>query len=147
MLVFQELPTHSGHMRPGIVLHQEEPRTHCTSVLPVWGLALPLPAVLMIVVGVYMLFLAMALWFRQCLKEQCSPECGDCCPNIAPCDYCLECAESCNCRTPSMRSCLDQTCPSTCPSLPNCAMWDCACTCQPPECESFNCLCFEIKFR
>lgn len=39
-------------------------------VLPVWGLTLPLPAVLMIVVGLYMIFLAMALWFRQCLKVQ-----------------------------------------------------------------------------
>uniref|UniRef100_A0A6Q2YV55 Kinesin motor domain-containing protein n=1 Tax=Esox lucius TaxID=8010 RepID=A0A6Q2YV55_ESOLU len=29
--VIQELPTHSGHMRTGIVLHQEEPRAHCTS--------------------------------------------------------------------------------------------------------------------
>lgn len=53
------------------------------------------------------------------LQEQCSPGCGDCCPNIAPFDYCLACAESCNCRMPSLRSCLDQTCPSTCPSLPN----------------------------
>ena len=26
------LSQHSGHMRPGIVLHQEEPRTHCTSI-------------------------------------------------------------------------------------------------------------------
>ncbi|KAJ8374091.1 hypothetical protein SKAU_G00046710 [Synaphobranchus kaupii] len=30
--ISEELPTHSGHMRPGIVLHQEEPRAHCTSV-------------------------------------------------------------------------------------------------------------------
>ncbi|KAJ8342163.1 hypothetical protein SKAU_G00320910 [Synaphobranchus kaupii] len=30
--LWRELPTHSGHMRPGIVLHQEEPRAHCTSV-------------------------------------------------------------------------------------------------------------------
>ncbi|KAJ8345989.1 hypothetical protein SKAU_G00301820 [Synaphobranchus kaupii] len=30
--LIQELLTHSGHMRPGIVLHQEEPRAHCTSV-------------------------------------------------------------------------------------------------------------------
>ncbi|CAB1451106.1 unnamed protein product, partial [Pleuronectes platessa] len=27
----RELPTYSGNMRPGIVLHQEEPRAHCTS--------------------------------------------------------------------------------------------------------------------
>ncbi|XP_072569851.1 zinc finger SWIM domain-containing protein 7 isoform X3 [Paramormyrops kingsleyae] len=30
--VFQELPAYSRHMRLGIVMHQEEPRTHCTSV-------------------------------------------------------------------------------------------------------------------
>ncbi|CAB1457778.1 unnamed protein product [Pleuronectes platessa] len=30
--VMQELPTHSGHMRPGIVRHKEEPGAHCTSV-------------------------------------------------------------------------------------------------------------------
>ncbi|KAI4871611.1 hypothetical protein NFI96_000999 [Prochilodus magdalenae] len=28
----KELPAYSRHMRPGIVVHQEEPRTHCTSV-------------------------------------------------------------------------------------------------------------------
>ncbi|KAI4885571.1 hypothetical protein NFI96_007362, partial [Prochilodus magdalenae] len=27
-----ELPAYSCHMRPGIVVHQEEPRTHCTSI-------------------------------------------------------------------------------------------------------------------
>ena len=30
--IIQELPTHSGYLRPNIVLHQEEPRAHCTSV-------------------------------------------------------------------------------------------------------------------
>ncbi|KAM4603925.1 LOW QUALITY PROTEIN: dynein axonemal heavy chain 6-like [Polymixia lowei] len=30
----QELPAYSRHMRPGIVVHQEEPRTHCTSGEP-----------------------------------------------------------------------------------------------------------------
>ncbi|KAJ7990032.1 hypothetical protein DPEC_G00310650 [Dallia pectoralis] len=111
-------------------------------VLPVWGLALPLPAVLMIVVAVYMIFLVMALWFRQCLKEQCSPECGDCCPNIAPCDYCLACAESCNCHTPSMRSCLDQTCPSTCPTTcPSTCPTTCPSTC-PTTCPHSSQLCY-----
>ncbi|XP_078140513.1 uncharacterized protein LOC144539437 [Centroberyx gerrardi] len=111
-------------------------------VLPVWGLALPLPAVVMITVGLYMVFLAMALWVRFCLKDRCSLACGDCCPNISPCEQCFEWAELCDCRPPSLHSCLDQTCPS-----PSCARWDCACTCQPPECESCNCLCFEIKIR
>lgn len=30
--IFQELPTYSNHMRPGNVVHQEEPRDHHTSV-------------------------------------------------------------------------------------------------------------------
>ena len=30
--IIQEQPTHSGRMRPNIVLHQEEPRAHCTSI-------------------------------------------------------------------------------------------------------------------
>lgn len=30
--IIQELTTHSGHIRLGIVLHQEEPRAHSTSV-------------------------------------------------------------------------------------------------------------------
>ncbi|KAI4903357.1 hypothetical protein NFI96_000121 [Prochilodus magdalenae] len=30
-LILQELAAYSRHMRPGIIVHQEEPRTHCTS--------------------------------------------------------------------------------------------------------------------
>ena len=29
--IIQELPTHYGHIWPGVVLHQEEPMVHCTS--------------------------------------------------------------------------------------------------------------------
>ncbi|KAJ8347346.1 hypothetical protein SKAU_G00287470 [Synaphobranchus kaupii] len=112
------------------------------TVLSVWSLSIPLPAVLLIAASFYLLMLLVALWCRHCLKAQCSPDCCDCCANISPCEYCLACAESCDCRPPSLRSCLNQTCPS-----PSCTMWDCACTCQPPDCESVNCLCFEIKFR
>ncbi len=32
VVTLQELPAYSRHMRLGIVVHQEEPRTHCTSV-------------------------------------------------------------------------------------------------------------------
>lgn len=28
--IIQELPTHSGHIKAGIVLHQEEPMAQCT---------------------------------------------------------------------------------------------------------------------
>ncbi|XP_047199900.1 uncharacterized protein si:ch211-198p11.6 [Hippoglossus stenolepis] len=92
-------------------------------VLNIWELSIPLPAVLMITLGVYMTVLGIGLWIRFCLK-------------------CFRLAEMCNCRLPTMRSCLADSCPA-----PTCAKWDCACTCQPPECESCNCLCFEIRIK
>ncbi|XP_060946695.1 uncharacterized protein si:ch211-198p11.6 [Limanda limanda] len=111
-------------------------------VLNIWELSIPLPAVLMITLGVYMVVLCIGLWIRFCLKDRCSSDCGDCCPNISLCDHCFRLAEVCNCRLPTMRSCLTDSCPA-----PTCAKWDCACTCQPPECESCNCLCFEIRIK
>ncbi|XP_067275489.1 uncharacterized protein si:ch211-198p11.6 [Pseudorasbora parva] len=108
----------------------------------VWALSLPLPAIIMISVGLYMMVLAAVLWCHHCLKAKCDLQCSDCCAGFSPCGYCLVCAQSCDCRPPSLRSCLDYSCPS-----PNCVMWDCACTCQPPECDSINCFCFEIKFK
>ena len=30
--VIQELPSHSGHIRQDLILHQEKSRAHCTSV-------------------------------------------------------------------------------------------------------------------
>ncbi|XP_036445857.1 uncharacterized protein si:ch211-198p11.6 [Colossoma macropomum] len=113
-----------------------------TMAVPLWALSLPLPAIVMISIGLYMLFLAGVLWCHHCLKAQCDPQCTNCCPSVSPFEYCHMCAQSCDCRPPSLRSCLDYSCPS-----PNCVMWDCACTCQPPECDSINCFCFEIKFK
>lgn len=37
-------------------------------VLPIWELAIPLPAVLMIAVGFYMIIMMIGLWIRFCLK-------------------------------------------------------------------------------
>ncbi|XP_040927691.1 uncharacterized protein si:ch211-198p11.6 [Betta splendens] len=111
-------------------------------VLPIWGLAIPLPAVLMITVSCYMIILGIGLLIRFCLKDRCSSECGDCCPDISVCEQCLRMAEICDCRLPTVRSCVSTLCPSS-----TCATWDCACTCQPPECESCNCLCFEIRIK
>ncbi|XP_059586387.1 protein delta homolog 2 isoform X2 [Alligator mississippiensis] len=35
-----------------------------------------------------------------------------------------------------------------CPPLPRCCpLCDCACACQPPDCQSVNCICFEVKLR
>ncbi|XP_076851798.1 uncharacterized protein LOC143503690 [Brachyhypopomus gauderio] len=111
-------------------------------VPPSWALPLPLPAVVMVTVGLYMLLLAGVLWCHRCLRPQCSSQCADCCPGVSAFERCYVCAQSCDCRPPNLHACLDHSCPS-----PSCVVWDCACTCQPPECDSVNCICFEIKFR
>ncbi|KAK3553187.1 hypothetical protein QTP86_031764, partial [Hemibagrus guttatus] len=113
-----------------------------SKAVPLWALSLPLPAIILISVGLYMLFLAGVLWCHHCLKTQCNPQCTNCCPSVSPFEYCHMCAQSCDCRPPSLHTCLDHSCPS-----PNCAMWDCTCTPQPPQCDSINCLCCEIKFK
>uniref|UniRef100_A0A8B9R5Y1 Uncharacterized protein n=1 Tax=Astyanax mexicanus TaxID=7994 RepID=A0A8B9R5Y1_ASTMX len=77
------------------------------------------------------------------LQAQCNSQCTNWCPSTqSPFEYCHMCAQSCDCRPPTLNSCLDYSCPTS-----NCVMWDCACTCQPPECDSINCICFEIKFK
>ncbi|KAL6102405.1 uncharacterized protein ACO6RY_02018 [Pungitius sinensis] len=111
-------------------------------VLPIWELSIPLPAVLMITLGLYMVVLGVGLWIRSCLKDRCPAECVDCCPNISLCERCFRFAQMFDCRLPTVRSCRAVSCPS-----PSCAGCDCACTCQPPECDSCNCLCFEIRIK
>uniref|UniRef100_A0A3B4ZJK7 Uncharacterized protein n=1 Tax=Stegastes partitus TaxID=144197 RepID=A0A3B4ZJK7_9TELE len=68
-------------------------------VLPIWQLSIPLPAILLITISLYMVVLGIGLCIRSYLKAS------------------------------------------------SCDRWDCACTCQPPECESCNCLCFEIRIK
>ncbi|XP_061159097.1 uncharacterized protein si:ch211-198p11.6 isoform X1 [Syngnathus typhle] len=143
------------------------------TLVPVLGLAVPLPAIIMAGVTLYMLVLALVLWIRFCLKERCPPLCGSCCPDFSVWDQCFRLAQSCDCRLPTLRSCLmDAGSPPSvrdgakhhtlqgcgfiltkvsedggwCLCL-QCSSWDCACTCQPPECESCNCLCFEIRIK
>ncbi|KAM9393847.1 uncharacterized protein KZ484_005243 isoform 1-T2 [Pholidichthys leucotaenia] len=108
-----------------------------TQVLPIWQLAIPLPAVLMITVSLYMIILGIGLWIHYCLKDSCTFDCGDCCPDISVCEQCFRLAEMCDCQLPTVGSFLPQSCPS-----PSCTNRDYACTCQ---CTSFNCLCFEIR--
>ncbi|CAL9692813.1 unnamed protein product [Knipowitschia caucasica] len=112
----------------------------------VWHLALPLPAIVLISVGAYLLLLGAALWLRYCLKDRCSVSCSDCCSGVSLCENCFKMAEVCDCRPPSLRSCFSYSSLSSCPT-PSCSALDCACTCQPPECESCNCLCFEIRIK
>lgn len=120
-------------------------------VLPIWELAIPLPAVLMITVTFYMIIVVIGLWIRFCLKvgagygfttarpslrsresqihnqqhkhksqesvfclpkDQCSPDCGDCCPDLSLSEQCFRLAEMCNCKLPTLRSCVSDMCPS-----------------------------------
>uniref|UniRef100_A0A8C9AMC2 Aldolase, fructose-bisphosphate A n=1 Tax=Prolemur simus TaxID=1328070 RepID=A0A8C9AMC2_PROSS len=68
-------------------------------------LLLPIPAIVFIAVGIYLLLLGLVLLVRHCLRGW-APRCPRCCP-----------------------------------------LCDCACACQLPDCQSLNCLCFEIKLR
>ncbi|XP_077386817.1 uncharacterized protein LOC144024427 [Festucalex cinctus] len=112
------------------------------SVVPFMGLAVPLPAIILAAITLYMLVLALVLWIRFCFKERCQLACDSCCPTFSIWECCFRLAQSCDCRPPTPRLCLMDVC-----SLPSCSKWDCACTCQPPECESCNCLCFEIRIK
>uniref|UniRef100_A0ABJ3HKH5 Predicted gene, 57854 n=1 Tax=Mus musculus TaxID=10090 RepID=A0ABJ3HKH5_MOUSE len=68
-------------------------------------------------------------------------------------DCCWSCAEACDFPLPSPTHCLDACCPHLseagwAPRCPGCCpLCDCACACQLPDCQSLNCLCFEIKLR
>uniref|UniRef100_A0A8C7XHP8 Uncharacterized protein n=1 Tax=Oryzias sinensis TaxID=183150 RepID=A0A8C7XHP8_9TELE len=76
-------------------------------------------------------------------------ECGGCCPDVSLCENCLRLAEMCNCHLPAVGSFLPNPClsPNVSDQSAVCVNLDCACTCQPPECESCNCLCFEIRIK
>uniref|UniRef100_A0A672GSJ3 Uncharacterized protein n=1 Tax=Salarias fasciatus TaxID=181472 RepID=A0A672GSJ3_SALFA len=73
--------------------------------------------------------------------------------DVSVCEQCFRLAEMCDCSLPTVGSLLPASCPAPSVSerrpvsLRPCPRWDCACTCQPPECESCNCLCFEIRIK
>ncbi|KAM3597253.1 uncharacterized protein V6R79_001899 [Siganus canaliculatus] len=110
-------------------------------VVSLWGLAIPLPAVMIITVALYMIVLGIGLWIRSCVKDRCFIECGDCCPGLSICEQCYSLGEMCEHCVTYVRSCWGHVFPSSCVKC------DCACTCQPPECDSCNCLCFEIRIK
>ncbi|XP_065393657.1 uncharacterized protein [Macaca nemestrina] len=120
-------------------------------------LLLPIPAIVFIAVGIYLLLLGLVLLTRHCLLAQ-----GCCADGSSPCrkqgasgppDCCWTCAEACDFPLPSRAHFLDACCPQPtgadwAPRCPRCCpLCDCACTCQLPDCQSLNCLCFEIKLR
>lgn len=121
------------------------------------SLQLPTPAIVFIAVGIYLLLLGLVLLTRHCLLAQgCCTDCSSPCRKQGASetqDCCWSCAEACDFPLPSPTHCLDACCPHLseagwAPRCPGCCpLCDCACACQLPDCQSLNCLCFEIKLR
>ncbi|XP_047636098.1 keratin-associated protein 10-2 isoform X2 [Phacochoerus africanus] len=121
------------------------------------SLLLPIPAIVIIAVGIYLLLLGLVLLTRHCLLTQrCCTDCSPPCRKQGasrPQDCCWTCAEACDFPLPSPAHYLDACCPQPteadwAPCCPRCCpLCDCACACQLPDCQSLNCLCFEIKLR
>ncbi|XP_075773520.1 uncharacterized protein LOC142825558 isoform X2 [Pelodiscus sinensis] len=120
------------------------------------SLLLPLPAIVFITVAAYLLLLLLLLALRQCLLSR--GLCADCCwceKGVlgAPCQCCVSCTEACDCAPSSLTRCLETCWPrcqgwehAACLSVPRCCpLCDCACAYQPPDCQSINCICFEVK--
>ncbi|OCT58857.1 keratin-associated protein 5-2 [Xenopus laevis] len=127
--------------------------TVSASTAPLSDLRIPLPAAVFLAVSLYLVVLLILLLMHQCLRAR------GCCPTclgwqlvgaFGVCDMCVSCAQSCDCRVPSITRCMD-TC---CPSKPNCdgcfsccPLCDFACMCQPPDCSTINCMCCEIRLH
>ncbi|XP_036775388.2 sperm mitochondrial-associated cysteine-rich protein isoform X1 [Manis pentadactyla] len=121
------------------------------------SLLLPIPAIVFIAVGIYLLLLCLVLLTRRCLLAQgCCTDCSSLCRKQGasrPQDCCWTCVEACDFPLPSPANCLDACCPQPTeagwapPCHCCCPLCDCACACQLPDCQSLNCLCFEIKLR
>ncbi|XP_066433667.1 uncharacterized protein [Eleutherodactylus coqui] len=117
-------------------------------------LRLPLPAIIFLAVSLYLVVLLLLLLVHQCLQGR------DCCPSCTGwqkvgdfgfCDMCASCAQSCDCKVPTVTNCMDGCCPSK-PSCNGCRdVSGCpcgfACVYQPPDCSIINCICCEIKMR
>ncbi|CAN0115359.1 uncharacterized protein LOC144947533 isoform X1 [Lampetra fluviatilis] len=122
----------------------------------IWSLPLPLPALLVAIVGAYVLLLALALLLRCCWTERggspCDPD--GCCspPSSSSCtDCCLSCARSCDCRVPTVTGCLDSCCPR--PNLCEsrlyrcCPCSQCVCGWHEPDCNNFSCICCSLRLN
>lgn len=135
----------------------------------------PLPAIICIAIGAYIVVIVALLILRQLLMKRgvlggttCCGKEGDPC-----CECCIACGESCNCcGSPNLEGCLDSICPtrrktecadvvqcrcctdpeqgcSTCcgGDEPLCDCGNCNCQCQPPACEECNCFCFTCQLK
>ncbi|CAD7683724.1 unnamed protein product [Nyctereutes procyonoides] len=79
------------------------------------SLLLPIPAIVFIAVGIYLLLLGVVLLIRHCLLAQgCCTDCSSPCRKQGasrPQDCCWTCAEACDFPLPSPAHCLDACCP------------------------------------
>ncbi|XP_034526051.1 uncharaterized LOC112694756 homolog isoform X1 [Ailuropoda melanoleuca] len=79
------------------------------------SLLLPIPAIVFIAVGTYLLLLGAVLLARHCLLAQgCCTDCSSPCKKQGasrPQDCCWTCAEACDFPLPSPAHCLDACCP------------------------------------
>ncbi|XP_075037535.1 uncharacterized protein LOC142098601 [Mixophyes fleayi] len=125
-----------------------------SSTAPVSELSIPLPGVIFLSVSLYLIVLLFLLLIHQCLQARgCCATCmgwqkvGE----LGVCDLCMSCAQSCDCRIPTTKQCMDSCCPSkpTCPACRDVSGCPCgfACVYQPPDCSIINCICCEIKLR
>ncbi|XP_053750365.1 keratin-associated protein 10-2 isoform X1 [Panthera pardus] len=150
-------PTSLSPLPPVLVQASSSPWNPTPAPVSSPSLLLPIPAIVFIAVGIYLLLLGVVLLTRHCLLAQgCCTDCSSPCRKQGasrPQDCCWTCAEACDFPLPSPARCLDACCPqpteagwaSRCPRC--CPLCDCACACQLPDCQSLNCLCFEIKLR
>ncbi|XP_056390213.1 uncharacterized protein LOC130284161 isoform X2 [Hyla sarda] len=123
------------------------------------GLSIPLPGIIFLAVSLYLIVLLILILIHQCLQARgCCPSCmgwqkvGD----FGFCDMCASCAQSCDCKIPSLTRCMDSCCPSkplfcpqSCAGCRDVSGCPCgfACVYQPPDCSTINCICCEIKMR
>uniref|UniRef100_V9LJQ2 Uncharacterized protein n=1 Tax=Callorhinchus milii TaxID=7868 RepID=V9LJQ2_CALMI len=112
-------------------------------------LTLSASAIVLITVVLYLLVLLLLLSLRHCLLTGgvCAQGCDWGEFSGCSCRSCwVTCAEISNCRVPTVNQCLDLWCPRSrgCSCGRGC---ECACAFQPPDCETLNCICFEIKLR
>ncbi|XP_028400401.1 uncharacterized protein LOC114523619 [Dendronephthya gigantea] len=139
--------------------------------------SLPTAGIIFIAIGAYIVIFTLGILIRQCLLARGLSICPEwvhemCCTTCA-CMSCVgiaHCAELCDFNVPTKRSCLDCCCPTKerCDEMfcccmnqlpggtlcddcagPECQCGDCncACNCQLPECNSINCICFEIQLK
>ncbi|KAK2170268.1 hypothetical protein LSH36_3g00057 [Paralvinella palmiformis] len=78
-------------------------------------LALPLPAIICIAIGAYIVLIIIILLIRQLLLQRGMCAYGQCCGKEGDpcCECCIACSESLNCcRSPNIEACLDSCCPA-----------------------------------